>query len=84
MERRSERLALLKKMKPISYWESRVKRVFKKIRSKRQSAVAESKKETKSLKAKSPQTSWRGSNSRDSVEPCCSECAPSGIWDFRF
>nr|XP_020650993.1 SUN domain-containing protein 3-like [Pogona vitticeps] len=69
MERRSERLALLQKLKPISYRETGVKRVFKKIRRKRHSASMGH----KSWKDNGPETVWSGSDSEDSGQPCCSK-----------
>ncbi|KAF7243672.1 SUN domain-containing protein 2 [Varanus komodoensis] len=72
MERRSERLAILQKLRPISYRETGVRRVFKKIRRKRHSMVA--KQEHEIWKEECPPRGWGLgiSGSEDSMQPCCS------------
>ncbi|KAH0621619.1 hypothetical protein JD844_023131 [Phrynosoma platyrhinos] len=75
MQRRSERLAILQQLRPISYRETGVKRVFKKIRRKRQSAAAQTKGRHTTWKEKKTEKDWgmERSGPDDSEQPCCSK-----------
>ncbi|XP_039203889.1 SUN domain-containing protein 2-like [Crotalus tigris] len=75
MQRRSERLAILQKLRPISYRETGVKRVFKKIRRKRRSFVLHEEPEKKTWQEAWSQGSWdtKSCRSEDPSQPCCSK-----------
>ncbi|XP_053217440.1 SUN domain-containing protein 2-like [Podarcis raffonei] len=78
LERRSERLAILQRLKPISYRETGVRRVFKRIRRKRNSLASEAKWDSKTWKETCSQKSWgaKSSGSEDLMQPCCSKDLP--------
>ncbi|KAM6465779.1 SUN domain-containing protein 3-like isoform 2-T2 [Liasis olivaceus] len=75
MERRSERLAILQKLKPISYRETGVKRVFKRIRRRRHSVVLPAKRKQKTWQEAWSKRSWgaKSCRSEDLSQPCCSK-----------
>ncbi|XP_053141308.1 SUN domain-containing protein 2-like isoform X2 [Hemicordylus capensis] len=78
MERRSERLANLQRLNPISYRETGVKRVFKRIRRKRASLAAQAKREHQTW-TESYLQGGCGTSSyepEDQMQPCCSKDLP--------